>query len=169
MPSNILHTDRLELRPPVETDRSLFVELFRREDFMVFSGGALAAEAAHARFDVMLQNATAVSFAKQPVIRRDSGQIIGYCGVAWFDFEGRRRLEFGYRLIPAARGHGYATEAGAALLELAAESFEGELLAMIDPTNVPSQQVARKLGFEYWKMATVDGYLDQLHRMRIGN
>lgn len=134
---------------------------------MVFAGGTLSAEAADARFDVMLQNATEVPFAKQPVILRDSGLIVGYCGVAWFDFEGQRRLEFGWRLVPEARGCGYATEAGAALLELAAESFEGELLAMIDPTNEPSQRVAAKLGFEFWKMATVDGYLDGIHRILI--
>ncbi len=134
---------------------------------MVFAGGTLSAEAADARFDVMLQNATEVPFAKQPVILRDSGLIVGYCGVAWFDFEGQRRLEFGWRLVPEARGCGYATEAGAALLELAAESFEGELLAMIDPTNEPSQRVAAKLGFEFWKMATVDGYLDRIHRILI--
>jgi RimJ/RimL family protein N-acetyltransferase len=27
-------TDRLELRPPLETDRARFVELFRNDDFM---------------------------------------------------------------------------------------------------------------------------------------
>lgn len=167
MSSNVLRTDRLELRCPVEADRCLFVTLFRDDEFMVFAGGTLSAEAADARFDVMLQNATEVPFAKQPVILRDSGLIVGYCGVAWFDFEGQRRLEFGWRLVPEARGCGYATEAGAALLELAAESFEGELLAMIDPTNEPSQRVAAKLGFEFWKMATVDGYLDGIHRILI--
>jgi len=36
--------------------------------------------------------------------------------VNWFDFEEQRRLEYGYRLVPEARGKGYATEAGRALL-----------------------------------------------------
>jgi RimJ/RimL family protein N-acetyltransferase len=167
VPSNVLRTDRLELRRPVEADRPLFVDLFCDDGFMVFADGTLSADAADARFDVMLQNAIEIPFAKQPIIRRDSGQILGYCGVARFEFEGQRRLEFGWRLIPEARGRGYATEAGTALLELAAESFEGELLAMIDPTNEPSQRVAAKLGFEFWKVATVNGYLDGIHRIQI--
>jgi RimJ/RimL family protein N-acetyltransferase len=167
--SSVLRTDRLELRRPVEADRSLFVSLFRDDEFMVFADGTLSADTADARFDVMLQNASEIPFAKQPVIRRDSGKLIGYCGVAPFEFEGQRRLEFGWRLIPEARGCGYATEAGAALLELAADSFTGEVLAMIDPTNTPSQRVAAKLGFEFWKMATVGGYLDGIHRVQIAS
>ncbi len=164
---NVLQTDRLELRHPVEADRAVFVLLFGNDDFMVFSGGALSPEAAGTRFEVMLENTHEVPFAKQPMIERSSGQIIGYCGVAWFEFEGRRRLEFGWRLVPESRGFGYATEAGKALLELAAESFDGEILAMVDPTNAASKRVAGKLGFEFWKMATVHGFVDEIHRLQV--
>ncbi len=157
-------TERLELRPPTEADRERFVELFQRDDFMVFSDGAHSLESAHARYDQMLKNAAEVPFAKQPILERTTGTIVGYAGVAWFDFEGDRRLEFGWRLVPEARGHGYATEAGRALLEIAGESFRGEILAMIDPANAPSQNVARKLGFTFWKQATIDGYVDDLYR-----
>jgi RimJ/RimL family protein N-acetyltransferase len=158
-------TERLELRPPLERDRARFVELFQDDDFMVFSDGVHSAESAHARYDVMLRNATEIPFAKQPLIERTTGTIVGYAGVAWFEFEGERRLEFGWRLVPEARGHGYATEAGRALLAIAAETLHGEILAMIDPANAPSQNVAAKLGFTFWKQATVDGWLDNLYRL----
>jgi RimJ/RimL family protein N-acetyltransferase len=157
-------TDRLEVRQPRDEDRARFVELFCSPEFMVFSGGVHDLDSAHVRFDEMLRTATEVPFGKQPVIERATGTIVGYSGVAWFDFEGARRLEFGYRLVPEARGRGYATEAGRAVLELAAQTFEGELLAMIDPTNQPSQGVIGKLGFTFWKQAEVDGYVDNLYR-----
>lgn len=134
---------------------------------MVFTGGVLDQASGNARFDVMLENVAEVPFAKQPIVLRSTGEILGYAGVAWFEFEGRRRLEFGWRLVPSARGHGYATEAGMALLALAAGSFEGELLVMVDPTNEPSKRVADKLGFEFWQLATVDGHLDEILRMQI--
>jgi RimJ/RimL family protein N-acetyltransferase len=143
------------------------VELFCDEEFMVFSGGVLGTAAAHDRFDEMLARGAELAFAKQPVIERSTEIIVGYAGVNWFDFEGRRRLEFGYRLIPAARGKGYATEAGQALLARAAETFRGEILAMIDPDNHASQNVARKLDFTFWKQAIVDGYLDNIYRREI--
>jgi RimJ/RimL family protein N-acetyltransferase len=161
-------TPRLEIRPPTEADRARFVQLFRDEDFMVFSGGVLDETAAHRRFDEMLVRADELLFAKQPVIERATNTVVGYCGVNWFDFEGDRRLEFGYRLVPSARGHGYATEAGRAVLEVAEHTYCGELLAMIDPRNRASQNVIGKLGFTYWKDAVIGGFLDHLYRRPVG-
>jgi RimJ/RimL family protein N-acetyltransferase len=157
-------TERLEVRLPREADRERFVELFCDPEFMVFSDGVHDLASAHRRFDRMVRDAAEVPFAKQPVIERATGVLIGYSGVAWFDFEGARRLEFGYRLVPEARGRGYATEAGRALVELAAATFRGEVLAMIDPTNHASQAVITKLQFAFWKQAEIDGYLDNLYR-----
>jgi len=160
-------TPRLEVRLPTEDDRQRFVRLFGDPEFMIFSDGVLDETAAERRFDGMLLRAKELAFAKQPVIERSSGQIIGYSGVDRFEFEGHARLEYGYRLIADARGRGYATEAGRALLAMAAETFRGEILAIIDPTNSASQNVARKLGFRFWKQAVVNGYLDNLYRVEI--
>jgi RimJ/RimL family protein N-acetyltransferase len=165
--SQTVLTPRLEVRVPVEADRERFVQLFRDEAFMVFSAGVLDSDGAHRRFDEMLERAAELPFAKQPVIERRTGSIIGYTGVNTFEFEEQRRLEYGYRLVPEARGKGYATEAGRALLTLASATFSGEILAMIDPRNVPSQNVARKLGFEFWKQAVVNGFLDNLYRLEV--
>jgi RimJ/RimL family protein N-acetyltransferase len=160
-------TRRLEIRLPTEEDRDRFVALFCDEEFMVFSAGVRGPDAAHRRFDEMLIRADELPFAKQPVIERATGLIIGYSGADWFHFEGERRLEFGYRLVREARGRGYATEASRAVLTKAAETFCGEILAMIDPTNSASQSVAEKLGFAFWKQAIVDGYLDNIYRLQV--
>jgi len=114
-----------------------------------------------------MARAAEIPFAKQPVIERSTGIILGYSGVNAFEFEGRDRLECGYRLVPEARGQGYATEAGLALLEVADRTFEGEILAMIDPRNVPSQNVVAKLGFSFWKKAVVGGFLVNLYRREV--
>lgn len=162
--SVVVLTERLELRPPRETDRDRFVELFRDRHFMVFSDGVHDLGSAHARFDEMLRTSSELPFAKQPVIELATGTTVGYSGVAWFEFEGARRLELGYRLVPEARGRGYATEAGRAVLSLAAETFRGELLAMIDPRNTASRGVIAKLGFTFWREAEVDGYRVRFYR-----
>jgi RimJ/RimL family protein N-acetyltransferase len=144
-------TERLEVRLARVDDRARFVELFCDEDFMVFSSGTLTAEAASKRFDQMLPRCEEFPFAKQPVVERSSGIVVGYCGVDWLDFEGAHRLEFGYRLTPEARGKGYATEASTALLAVADQMFRGELLAVIHPTNTASIRAADKLGFAFWR------------------
>jgi RimJ/RimL family protein N-acetyltransferase len=161
-------TARLELRAPLEADRGRFVELFGDPAFMVFSDGALDAPAANARFDRMLASNAEIAFAKQPVIERATGRIVGYVGVDRIRLDERAWLEFGYRLVPEARGRGYATEAGRAALALAAQSFRGELLAIIHRENDASRRVARKLGFAFWKGALVAGEPRELSLLRVG-
>jgi RimJ/RimL family protein N-acetyltransferase len=160
-------TARLEIRLPNEGDRERFVQLFCDRAFMVFSGGVLDHEAANRRFDRMLERAAEISFAKQPVIERSSGAIVGYSGVDRFEFEGESRLEYGYRLVPEARSQGYATESGLAVLATAADTYQGELLAFIDPSNHPSRNVLRKLGFAFWKNVTWEGGPTDFYRLRI--
>jgi RimJ/RimL family protein N-acetyltransferase len=163
-----LVTPRLEIRRPSEADRARFVELWSDADFMVFTSGSLTEEAAHRRFDHMIAMCEVVPFAKQPIIERATGVVIGYTGVDRFNFEDLARLEWGYRLVREARGMGYATEASRALLATAHESFSGELLAMVDPANHASQNVCWKLGFAFLKRASVDGELRNIYTLVIG-
>ena len=111
-----IETDRLTIRPVVETDRARFLELFTDEAFTVFSDGVHDIESANLRFDRMLSLVDVVPFAKQPVIVRATGMIVGYTGVGTFMIDGVDRLEWGWRLAPDARGQGYATGATTALL-----------------------------------------------------
>ena len=78
-------TPRLEVRCPTELDRPRFVEFFCDDAFMAFSGGPLAADEAHACFDRMLARYGEFSFAKQPIVERCSGVVIGYTGVDWIE------------------------------------------------------------------------------------
>lgn len=149
-------TDRLLLRAPREGDRARFVELFTDEAFTVF-GGVHDLDSAHARFDRMLLLAGALPYAKQPVIDRGTGIIVGYTGVDTAEIEGLDRLEWGWRFVPEARGRGYATEATLALLDVADAHDDGEMLCIIAADNHPSRRVADKTGFEWWKRIGWDG------------
>lgn len=57
-------------------------------------------------------------------------------------------LEVGWHLLPAHRGRGYATEAASALVDEAfARLTPARLVCSILPDNLPSQRVAKRLGF----------------------
>jgi RimJ/RimL family protein N-acetyltransferase len=57
-------------------------------------------------------------------------------------------IEIGWRLVRAAWGRGYATEAARPVLDHALETLGlGEVIADIDPENAASARVALKLGF----------------------
>jgi RimJ/RimL family protein N-acetyltransferase len=162
-----VRTARLVVRSPREADRARFIELFRDADFMAFYPEAFTVTEASERFDHMVAVCRAVPFGKQPVVERSSGLIVGYTGVDHIAFEGRTWLEWGYRLIPERRGRGYATEASRALLAGAQQTYRGELLAIIAPGNLASQNVAAKLGFAFWKQAPVDGDLRNLYTLTV--
>lgn len=160
-----VETARLMVRLPREADRERFVGLFRDKDFMVFYPHVLSEEEADERFDHMVAVCRAVPFGKQPVVERSSGLIVGYTGVDYIDFEGKTWLEWGYRLVQERRGLGYATEASQALLARARQTYAGELLAIIAPENLASQNVCRKLGFTFWKRAPVEGDIRNLYTL----
>jgi RimJ/RimL family protein N-acetyltransferase len=135
---------------------------------MVFTGsGALGKDAANLRFDRMLALSAEVPFCKQAIVEIATGTAIGYVGVDYFEFRGEQRLEFGYRLIAEFRGHGFATEAALAILELARETWHGQLLAFIDPQNHASRNVLSKLGFELVELTRIKGYDVELYDLTI--
>jgi len=156
------------VRPPQEADRDRFVELFCNEDFMVFYPSVLTREEASDRFDHMVAVCETVMFGKQPVVELSSGLVVGYTGVDYIDMEGRTWLEWGYRLVPQCRGLGYATEASRGLLAMAHRTYAGELLAIIAPENLASQNVCHKLGFAFWKQAPVEGDIRNLYTLPVG-
>lgn len=153
------------------TDRGgpgTILELFSDDAFLTYSNGALAPTAAADRFDEMVQRCNELPFAKQPIVERSTGIIVGYSGVDWFDFGGHRRLELGYRLMSEARGKCYATEASAAILSLAARTYRGKLFTITHPGNEASANVARMLGLTLWKQASVEGQVRDHSRRWVG-
>ena len=94
------------------------------------------------------------------VDQKGSSETIGYCGLFYFpDICGQAEIEVGYRLARDYWGHGYATEAVCAVRDHAFYSLNiSRLIAMIDPQNTASINVAEKAGFYYEKDVVLEGY-----------
>jgi len=85
-------------------------------------------------------------------------QVVGQAGLmifdtrdwtpsTWADAESHAQPELGWALIRAHWGHGYATEAAAAIRDWAHESRSiDRLVSLIPSDNVRSQRVAERLG-----------------------
>lgn len=85
-------------------------------------------------------------FTMYLIRRRSDGSAVG--GIGFFgppDDTGT--VEFGYGLVPSARGAGLATEAVELALQHAAESGARAAVADTDVANVASQRVLEKNGF----------------------
>ncbi|MFI8189641.1 GNAT family N-acetyltransferase [Streptomyces sp. NPDC085946] len=81
------------------------------------------------------------------LVRREDGRAVGAMGFHGIPDEDGR-VEVGYDLVPGARGRGYATEALRALSAWAlAQDGVTAVLAVVERSNVPSQNVVARAGF----------------------
>lgn len=83
------------------------------------------------------------------ITRAADGRAIGGIG-----FKGRPAsgsAEIGYGLAPSARGDGYAAEAVAALLVVAATHGLDRVVADTDRANIASQRTLERAGFTRWR------------------
>jgi len=137
MPEAVLYTERLVLRPLTPAlARELLAsppeQGFPGPDDLGLLGRTAATEDADARHTYLLE--------------RD-GRPIGTLGVAGaLSPDGDQEL--GYRLVPAARGQGFGTEAvGALCAVLEREPGVRRLTAEVRPGNGASRRLLHRLGF----------------------
>lgn len=78
--------------------------------------------------------------------------LIGYVGLINQTMDGEAKTELGYRLYPAYWGQGLASEASEAVCRYAFTVLgKKEFISIIDPNNVRSVAVAKRLGMHYWR------------------
>ncbi len=98
--------------------------------------------------EMMVHNRAVPRFAhNSAIVQRASGFVVGWIGVGKPRKPGIGDLDFGYALLPAFHGRGYATEALAAVIEfcfatLGANSVFGETTM----ENAASARVMEKVG-----------------------
>ncbi len=84
-------------------------------------------------------------FGYYRITRASDGLAVG--GVGFKGPPGDGRVEIGYGLVPSARGHGYAGEALAAVLAVAAGHGVTTVRADTTPDNIASQRTLTRAGF----------------------
>ncbi|HYP22566.1 MAG TPA: GNAT family N-acetyltransferase [Actinomycetota bacterium] len=78
---------------------------------------------------------------------RETGELLGDCGLIPQTIDGRKEVEVGWHVKKTHWSRGLATEAGAACRDHAfGELGLTRLISLIRPENVPSRRVAEKLG-----------------------
>ncbi|MGA9078028.1 MAG: GNAT family N-acetyltransferase [Acidimicrobiales bacterium] len=93
-------------------------------------------------------------FGHYRITRLADGQAIG--GIGFKGPPDGGCVEIGYGLAPSARGHGYAAEAVAALLAMAADHGVSRVIADTTVDNIASQRTLVRAGF---RLVGTDGGL----------
>jgi RimJ/RimL family protein N-acetyltransferase len=156
-----LYTDRLCLRAPTPQDAEALYDLFADEAIMGGLNREPVSAVEHARALIEEGMGGWRTDGLGPFIlqtRWTDRRVVGQAGLMIFDTRGwtsstwaqagsHAQAELGWALIRAQWGHGYATEAAAAIRDWARESRSiSKLVSLISPDNVRSQRVAERLG-----------------------
>ena len=92
------------------------------------------------------------------LIEKQSGKLIGHCGLLVQNVDSKSELEIGYSLLPEFWNQGFATESAKKCRDFAFENnFSDSLISIISLTNKPSENVARKNGMTISNVTEYNG------------
>lgn len=141
-----IETERLRLRMFEEGDLEAYARMCADPEVMQFLGGRpLSREETWREIAIYLGHWQLRGYGLFATELKASRTFVGRIGL-WYPL-GWPRLEIGWAVDRPYWGHGYATEAGAAVMRYAfAQMGVEHLVSFIFPDNVASQRVAEKLG-----------------------
>ena len=143
-PIPILQTARLTLRPPVMADFPAYAALMASAR-AIHMGGPFDERAAWGMFASDVAMWALFGHGALMLETRADGQCVGQVGINHGPLFPEKEL--GWLLYDGFEGHGFASEAAAALRNWAFAALGlPTLVSYVDPHNRASQRVARRLG-----------------------
>jgi RimJ/RimL family protein N-acetyltransferase len=149
-PTYPIATPRLLLRPLTEDDLDVVYDIHRRPDVMRYlyelprtREETKAIIAKRIPNTVLAKGGDELSMA---VVLKETGQVIGTAVLKWLSAE-HQQGEVGYVLHPDQHGHGYATEAAKALIDIGFRDVKlHRIIGNLDARNTASARVLEKAG-----------------------
>ena len=143
----IMNTERLILRELVMGDLPAVWEIVGDDMTMSAWNGAWSEEENLAGLEKQINNYREHGFGRWAVVLRDTGQVIGICGLQYCDTDKDSVLEVGYLFNRSFWHKGYAIEAAIASKSYAFDVLEeAEVFSLIRDTNLASINVAIRNG-----------------------
>lgn len=145
-------TERLIMRRWTAADREPFAAMNADPAVTRFLPAPISRAASDAMVDRIETGFQALGYGLWALERRDTGEFIGFTGLAVPRFEAAftPAVEVGWRLRHSAWGNGYATEAGAEALRVGFDVVGlDEIVSFTVPANEPSRRVMQRLGLTH--------------------
>tara|TARA_B100000795_G_scaffold218435_1_gene172538 strand:- start:3352 stop:3876 length:525 start_codon:yes stop_codon:yes gene_type:complete len=165
-------TDRLCFRALVKEDFNSWVPFFEDKEILTYFGIDT-----NLSQEQLCENWFAKVFYRyknnlggmNAIILKETGALVGQCGLLIQTVEGKDRLEVGYSLLPQYRGFGYGTEAAVKCKEFAFENSLAEaLMSMVHVDNKASEKVALKNGMQLESVIEYDGMMAKIYTIQKG-
>lgn len=163
MPS--LQTERLILRELIPEDAPALHGVLGDPDNMIWYPHPYSREGVDVWIARQIER-YAIGTGLLGLVLRESGELIGDCGLVWQEVEGVQELEIGYHVRRDHQKRGLATEAARAVRDSAFATFDVDhVISLIRPENLPSRRVAEKNGMTLDRVVFWHGYDHCVYRL----
>ncbi len=143
----VLETERLILRRFMEPDGAAWSKVLADPQVMYAYEHGFSPEEVRQWMDRQQERYEKNGFGLWAVIEKESGELIGDCGITMQDWNGREVPEIGYHLRRDKWGQGFATEGAIACRAYGFQALGfPEVFSIIRDNNFPSQRVAIRNG-----------------------
>lgn len=160
----VLETRRLILRRLTLDDVGDLARIYADPDVMRFLGGPRALQQTREWVEGNILWYDRLKHDLLATVLKESGRLIGRCGLLKQNVEGVQEVEVGYLIDKPYWGHGLATEAAQALKEFGFNQFGyPRLISLIDSQNFASQRVAEKNGMRHERDAEFRGQMVRVY------
>ncbi|MBT3320461.1 MAG: GNAT family N-acetyltransferase [Clostridia bacterium] len=156
--SIILETERMILRYQKAGDVEFLASLWSDKRVAQFTGSAHTKEWLCEEFEKTAEDPLAEKYDLWVVQDKQSGELLGHCGFIDKEVEGQTEYDICYFFAPKHWGKGLASEMALALKEYAFGDLGlKRIIALINPENVASAIVAKRIGMSLEKTIERDG------------
>lgn len=143
----IIETPRLLLREMTPADRPDLCMILQDKEVMYAYNGPFSDEEVNGWLERQTGRYREWGYGLWAVVLKQTGEMIGQCGVTRQLWNGEEMLEVGYLFRHSHWHQGYATEAARACMEYAFNVLgASEVCSIIRDNNIPSQRVALRNG-----------------------
>lgn len=143
----ILETERLILRQMNPKDYDSLCIILQDDVTMLYYEGAFSSYEVQEWLEKQMTRYEKWGFGLWAVILKETGEMIGQCGLTMQPWKNLEVLEIGYLFARNYWHFGYATEAAKACKKYAFEVLKAEeVCSIIRDTNIASQRVAIRNG-----------------------
>ena len=140
-----LHTERLILRAPAAEDFPVYRDFYADAAASAMYGGPLSPEQARDKLKRDLDHWQRHGHGMWSIVVRDSGTMVGGCGLIWPNDWPRRELT--WWIIPEGRRNGYALEASRAVILWGYDALGWDLVEThMKDDNHAARALADRLG-----------------------
>lgn len=164
-----LETERLIIREFTLDDLDAFAFLMADPEVMRFSlSGPMNKEQAREYLQKrILDHYAMFGYGLYAVVQKAGKSLIGLAGLISQIIDKESKVELGYRLHPQYWGRGLATEACLAICQYAFTQLSiNELISIIDPKNIRSLEVAKRIGMKYLKDTSFHQFPVQIYMIK---